>query len=257
MCSSDLEPRRKVILATNIAETSLTVPGVQAVIDTGWHKVARYDAERAIDHLVLERITADSAAQRAGRAARLGPGRAWRLWDARDRLRSEREPDIHRVDLAGAVLSLMAAGSAPDVFRWFDPPTPERVHAAQDLLERLGAIDGAHVTPLGHRLRRIPLHPRLARVLVDAGGAWEAAVVCALLSIGQGVSRSEARLTPAATTCDLLRSLDAQAEVPAHVRQVADALARQARDILGPAARDHIPESGLRHALYEIGRAHV
>ena len=103
-------PRRRVVLATNLAETSLTVPGVSVVIDSGWQKVARYDAERAIDTLALERVTDDSAAQRAGRAARLGPGLARRLWDVPDRLRTTREPEIHRVDLAGILLALMAAG---------------------------------------------------------------------------------------------------------------------------------------------------
>ena len=92
-------PRRRIVVATNIAETSVTVPGVAAVVDSGLHKVARYDAERAIDSLEVERITADSADQRAGRAARLGPGSVRRLWDARDRLRPHREPEIHRVDL--------------------------------------------------------------------------------------------------------------------------------------------------------------
>ena len=92
---------RRIILATNIAETSLTVPGVSAVIDTGQVKVARYDAERGVDSLTLERITSDSAEQRAGRAARLGPGLVRRLWAARDRLRPHREPEIARVDLAG------------------------------------------------------------------------------------------------------------------------------------------------------------
>ena len=82
--------RRRIIVATNIAETSVTVPGVTAVVDAGWHKVARYDAARAIDSLDAERITADSADQRAGRAGRLAPGIVWRLWDPRDRLRPHR-----------------------------------------------------------------------------------------------------------------------------------------------------------------------
>src|ERR687892_1067848 len=89
---------RRVILATNIAETSLTVPGVSAVIDTGLVKIARYDADRGVDSLTLERITMDSADQRAGRAARLGPGLVRRLWDARDRLRPHREPEVARGD---------------------------------------------------------------------------------------------------------------------------------------------------------------
>ncbi|PYQ76643.1 MAG: hypothetical protein DMG01_16670 [Acidobacteria bacterium] len=92
-------PGRRIVVATNIAETSLTVPGVTAVIDTGLHKVARYDGHRGIDSLETERITADAADQRAGRAGRIAPGVVRRLWDARDRLRPHREPEIHRIDL--------------------------------------------------------------------------------------------------------------------------------------------------------------
>src|SRR5262249_45731670 len=85
-------PRRRIVVATNIAETSLTVPGVVAVVDSGLHKVARYDADRGVDSLVTERITQDAADQRAGRAGRERPGWVRRLWDARDRLRAHREP---------------------------------------------------------------------------------------------------------------------------------------------------------------------
>ena len=91
---------RRVIVATNIAETSVTVPRVTAVVDSGLQKVARYDASRAIDSLVTERITQDAADQRAGRAGRVAPGIVRRLWDASDRLRPHREPDIHRIDLS-------------------------------------------------------------------------------------------------------------------------------------------------------------
>jgi ATP-dependent helicase HrpB len=236
--------RRRIVMATNIAETSLTVPGVSLVVDGGWQKVARYDAERAIDALVLERVTADSAAQRAGRAARLGPGRAWQLWDARDRLRPAREPEIDRVDLAGVVLGLMAAGNTPESFRWFESPSPERVEAARELLERLGAIDGTRVTPLGHQLRRLPVHPRLACVLIAGHGAWEAAAVCALLS-----ERRPAAVPSAATSCDLLPLIDRWASVPSHTRQVAEAVQRLGRSVLGDAARDRIDEVKLRRAL--------
>ena len=108
---------RRIILATNIAETSLTVPGVTAVIDTGRVKVARYDAERGIDSLTLERVTQDSAEQRAGRAARLAPGLVRRLWDARDRLRPHRDADIARIDLAGPLLDILGWGGAPTFVR--------------------------------------------------------------------------------------------------------------------------------------------
>src|SRR5262249_42662390 len=118
--------RRKVILSTNVAETSLTVEGVTDVIDTGSHKVMRFDPESGVDHLVTERISLDSAEQRAGRAGRTQPGRAIRLWDARDILRPHREPEIRRVDLAAPVLDLMAWGGDPLTFDWFERPPQDR-----------------------------------------------------------------------------------------------------------------------------------
>jgi ATP-dependent helicase HrpB len=236
--------RRRVVFATNIAETSLTVPGVSIVVDSGLQKVARYDAERGIDTLVLERVTDDCATQRAGRAARLGPGFVRRLWDSRDRLREAREPEIHRVDLAPVLLDLLAAGQRPDRFRWFEAPDESRLDAARGLLQRLGAIDGTNVTVLGGQMRRLPLHPRLARVLLAAGGGWEAAAACAWLSEGRG-----AGVGGAATSCDLLPLLDRWSAAPAHTRQVADQLQRMAHDLLGDQARRRIDERALRRAL--------
>jgi HrpA-like RNA helicase len=165
-------PRRKIILATNIAETSLTVEGVNTVIDTGVHKVLRFDPETAIDHLVIERISRDSADQRAGRAGRTAPGRAVRLWDERDILRPHREPEVRRVDLASAVLDVIGWGGDPKTFEWFERPPQERLDAAISLLSQLGDLD---------ELRKLPLHPRLARVLIDARGADEAVEICAHL----------------------------------------------------------------------------
>jgi len=163
-------PRRKVILATNIAETSLTVDGVTAVVDTGLHKVLRFDPETAVDHLVTERISADSAAQRAGRAGRTRPGRAVRLWDERDILRPHREPEIRRVDLAPPVLEILAWGGDPKTFAWYERPPEERIDAALALLEALGDA---------RELRALPLHPRHARIVLDAHGADEAIEICA------------------------------------------------------------------------------
>lgn len=174
--------RRRIIIATNIAETSLTVPGVSAVIDSGIYKVARYNADRAVDALVTERITLDSADQRAGRAARLGPGLAIRLWDSRDRLRPHREAEIHRIDLSGVILAIAAYGSSPEQFEWFDRPTAERIEAAVDLLERLGALDNGRITALGRQMQSLPLHPRLARVLIAGHGSSEAAAAISELS---------------------------------------------------------------------------
>jgi len=176
--------RRKVILATNIAETSLTVEGVTDVIDSGLHKVLRFDPDTAVDHLVAERIAADSADQRAGRAGRTQAGRAIRLWDTRDILRPHREPDIRRVDLAPSLLDIVAWGGDPRTFAWFERPDTERIDAGIELLTSLGAIDSGRLTPAGMTLRSLPLHPRLGRILIDARGADEAVTLVAKLGGG-------------------------------------------------------------------------
>jgi ATP-dependent helicase HrpB len=175
----------RIVLATNLAETTLTVPDVTAVVDTGLHKVARYDAGRAIDTLVTERVSLDSADQRAGRAGRTQAGVVYRLWDVRDRLRPHREPEIFRVDLAGPVLDVAAWGGDPGTFEWFEAPPAHAVAAAVDLLVRLGALDArGQVTQAGQEMRRLPLHPRLARLLLSAGRSPRAARVAACLSDG-------------------------------------------------------------------------
>ena len=210
--------RRKLILATNVAETSLTVEGVSDVIDTGQHKVLRYDAARGLDRLELERIAADSAEQRAGRAGRTGPGRALRLWDARDRLRPAREPEIERVDLAGPALEILAWGGDPARFEWFEPPPGERLEAALRLLERLGAVAGGRLTGTGEAMHRLPLHPRLARVFLASGGDARAAAACAVLAEGW---RPPVAGEPATTDSDVLAAADRVREAPPVVRTVA------------------------------------
>jgi ATP-dependent helicase HrpB len=206
--------RRRVILATNIAETSLTVPGVTAVVDTGLQKVARYDPDRAIDSLETERISRDAADQRAGRAARLGPGAAWRLWSESDRLRSHREPDIARVDLSGPLLDIIAWGGDPSSFDWFQPPEPEAVAAGVELLRRLGAIEGSRLTPLGRRMQTLPLHPRLSRILIEGNGSRVVALACAVLSERGGAAG------------DLVAAVESKHSLPVHVVRVADQLGR-------------------------------
>ena len=208
--------KRRIIVATNIAETSLTVPGVRAVVDTGLQKVARYDAARAIDSLETERVTADAADQRAGRAGRLGPGQVVRLWDSRDRLRPHREPDLHRVDLAAAALDILAWGGQPAQFDWFESPRADRLQSALRLLDRLGATSLGQLTALGRQMQRLPLHPRLARMLIE--GRADERVIRA------GALLSERVFLPArsqATTSDLLSSIDRWESVPPHVQQVA------------------------------------
>jgi ATP-dependent helicase HrpB len=217
--------RRRVILATNIAETSLTVPDVRSVVDSGWQKVARYDPDRGIDSLELERIPADAADQRAGRAGRLGPGRVRRLWDRADRLRPHREPEIHRVDLSDAVLDVFAWGGSPLTFEWFDAPRAERIEAAVSLLQQLGAVRTGTLTPLGGSMTRMPLHPRLARMLLEARGRGDVALACALLSERHAMPRHAAT-----TTSDLLSALGDGHSVAAHVRDVARRLSDAARE---------------------------
>ncbi len=170
-----LEPaaRRKVVLATNVAETSLTIPKVRTVIDSGLARVARFAPETGLDVLRLEAISAFSATQRSGRAGRTAPGRCLRCWSRlEDRRRPQAmEPELQRCDLAGilpAVKSLHGADCAG--FPWFDAPAAERLAAAEELLARLGWIDepGAALNARGRYLVDLPLHPRLGRLLAEA-----------------------------------------------------------------------------------------
>ena len=236
---------RRVILATNIAETSLTVPDVSIVIDTGLHKVARYDGERGVDSLTLERITTDSADQRAGRAARLGPGTVRRLWDQRDRLRPHREPEVQRIDLAAPVLSILGWGGNPATFEWFEPPSNDRLAVALALLERLGLVRNGHATEQAGTVGRLPLHPRLARLLIDGLGSFEAAAACAWLS---EPGRAEGR--DQSTSCDLLPIIDSWPRMPFHLKRVAENLERSAAAVLGDRGVRHIPETAFRRAVF-------
>jgi ATP-dependent helicase HrpB len=241
-----LEPtaRRRVIVATNIAETSLTVPGVTAVVDSGLHKVARYDVDRGIDRLDLERITADAADQRAGRAGREAPGLVRRLWDARDRLRPHREPDIRRIDLSAAALDVIAWGGDPRRLEWFEPPASEALAAAIDLLDRLGITADGALTPLGEQIRAVPLHPRLSRMLVAGGGSVEVARACALLT-------EHHPLPPRAvtTTSDLLSALDQWSSAPSHVQRVAQHIADWGSRIARNPQSEITSEANFRRAL--------
>ncbi len=206
---------RKIILATNVAETSLTVDGVTDVIDSGLQKVLRFDPETAVDHLVLEQISKDSADQRAGRAGRTAPGRATRLWDERMMLRPQREPEVRRVDLASPVLDIIAWGGDPRTFEWFERPPEPRIDAAIELLRRLGATD----TRTAAKLRAIPLHPRLARVLLDGG--VDAVRVCALLSEdARGIGSGDALMLADSPRLDaVVRDLRRHASGKGNVRR--------------------------------------
>jgi len=216
---------RKVILSTNIAETSLTVEGVTDVIDMGLHKVLRYDTSTALDRLETERVPRDSAEQRAGRAGRTAPGRAIRLWDSRDLLRPHREAEILRIDLSAPLLDVIAWGGDPLTFAWFESPPRERMDAALQLLRRLGAIDDfRRITPLGRSMRAIALHPRLARVLLAGRFSEEIALVCAALS--EGLRLPPGRGMAATTDSDVFAIADAGRRMP-HITAMARDLVRQ------------------------------
>jgi ATP-dependent helicase HrpB len=181
--------RRKVVLATNVAETSLTIEGITAVVDTGLAKVMRFDPQIGLDRLELSPISKASADQRAGRAGRTQAGLCLRMWDeASHRARPDAEDaEIRRVDLAGPALELHCWGESDILqFPWFESPREAAVLQAEGLLRRLDALDetGA-VTPIGRVMARLPVHPRLARLVVEAeryGQADRAALLAAMLS---------------------------------------------------------------------------
>ncbi|HEX4129181.1 MAG TPA: ATP-dependent helicase HrpB [Pirellulales bacterium] len=181
-------PRRKVVLATNVAETSVTIEGVTAVVDTGTARVLRLDPALGINRLDVERISLASADQRAGRAGRTAPGHCLRLWTERQQkaLADFDTPEVERVDLAGALLELACWGESDlDTFPWYEPPPAASLRQARILLERLGALDGDQPTDLGRAIVRLPVHPRLGRLLLEGarlGQGRRAALAAALLA---------------------------------------------------------------------------
>jgi ATP-dependent helicase HrpB len=189
-------PLRKVVVSTNVAETSVTIDGIRHVVDGGLARVARYDAERGIGVLGLEPISRASADQRRGRAGRTAPGTCWRLWTESGHLnRAERNtPEIRRADLAEVVLLLHSLGIRQAAsFDWLDKPDPQAVARAEHLLRLLGALHadasgaGGDLTPVGRQMLRLPMHPRYSRMLVEASrrGCVPAAALCAALVSGR------------------------------------------------------------------------
>jgi ATP-dependent helicase HrpB len=181
--------RRRVVLATAVAESSLTVPGVRAVVDAGLARVPRTDHRRGLAGLVTVRVSAAVAEQRAGRAGREAPGRVLRCWPEGEHLRRAPEPEIHTADLTRLALDLACWGT-PDGrgLPWWDPPPEGPLRAGQAVLHALGAVSSpdhtGRVTARGARMAELGLHPRLARALLDGSelaGARLAAEVVALL----------------------------------------------------------------------------
>ena len=177
---------RRVVLATNVAESSVTVQGVRAVVDAGLARVPRQDPAIGLDRLEVERIDRAAADQRAGR---VGPGLCLRLWSAADdrTLAPYLQPEVKRLDLAGPVLELACWGEVdPSAFPWFEAPTPDALQRARDLLRELGAIDErGGPTQRGRAASALPLHPRLAAMVLEGserGVLDRAALAAALLA---------------------------------------------------------------------------
>ncbi len=196
--------RRKVILATNVAETSVTIEGVTAVVDSGLARVASHSQWSGLSTLRVTNISRASAIQRAGRAGRTAPGRALRLYTRLDfeQRADHHPPEILRADLAATVLELRAAGLDPAALPWLDEPPPAALAAAEQLLRKLGAVDReGRITATGSACARLPVHPRLARIAVEAaarGCGRDGAIIAAALSEG------EVRLSPSTGPSDLL-----------------------------------------------------
>ena len=177
---------RKVVLATNIAETSLTIDGVRVVIDAGLARVPRFDPGSGMTRLDTQRISRASATQRAGRAGRLEPGVCYRLWseDQHAHLAAYGSAEILQADLAGLALQLARWGVTPEQLIWLDMPPSASYAQARQLLDRLGALHGAKLTPHGEAMAELPAHPRIAHLLLrgqDLGLADMACDIAALL----------------------------------------------------------------------------
>lgn len=169
----DRTGRRKVVLATSIAETSLTIEGVRVVVDCGFGRSSRFDPRSGLTRLETHRISRDSADQRAGRAGRLGPGKCYRMWTQAThlRLQENRVPEILEADLAPLMLDVGAWGVS-DIMQltWLTPPPQAHVSQASAILDSLGAIENGRITAHGREMHRLPCHPRIAHMLIMAGG---------------------------------------------------------------------------------------
>ncbi|MBW3550917.1 MAG: ATP-dependent helicase HrpB [Proteobacteria bacterium] len=175
------EGTRRVVLATNVAESSVTLPGVRVVIDSGLAREPRFDPNSGFARLDVVSIAQASADQRAGRAGRVAEGFAYRLWPQSQRLEPQRRPEIAQVELSGLALELAAWGDAN--LRFVDPPPPGALAAARDLLRRLGALDGDAITATGRRMLALGTHPRLAAMLLAPVDPREAALACDLAAL--------------------------------------------------------------------------
>jgi len=178
----DPQGHRRVVLATNVAESSVTLPGVRVVVDAGLAREPAYDPNSGFSRLELAAVSQASADQRAGRAGRVAEGWVYRLWPQSQRLEAQRRAEIGQVELAALALELAAWGSA--ALRFVDPPPAGALAAARELLQRLGALGSAGtITGLGRRMLALGTHPRLAAMLLQARGERAQALACDLAAL--------------------------------------------------------------------------
>ena len=233
---------RRVVLATSIAETSLTVPGVRVVVDGGWRRTPRLDAATGLTRLATLRISRAAAAQRAGRAGREAPGTAIRLWsEALHRgLAPFDRPEIMEAELSGLLLDCLAWGTAPEALPFPDPPAAGPLAAARALLADLGAVAEDTVTATGRRMAEIGAHPRLAAMMLAARSVPEQAMAADLAALLEERDPLRERDAP----CDVTLRLealagrrDADRGAVSRIRQAADQYRRRLR-VAAPAAGD-------------------
>jgi ATP-dependent helicase HrpB len=182
----DRSGQRKIVLATSIAETSLTIEGVTTVIDSGYSRVPRFDVRTGLTRLETVRVTRDAADQRAGRAGRLGPGVCYRLWNesTHHHLQPSRKPEILEADLSSLMLELHGWGIQQiESLKWVTVPPKGAVQQAEELLQQLGALDEHGITPRGKEMLQLPTHPRLAHMLLEAKDDNLLALACDVAAV--------------------------------------------------------------------------
>ena len=237
---------RKVIFSTNVAESSITIDGVTAVIDSGLARIARDSAATGLPSLEIGRISKSSCIQRSGRAGRTRPGRVIRLYSAEDFARrpDHEQPEICRRDLSGLCLELKSMGMAhPSELEWLDPPPEPAVAAAELLLDRLGAADRhGSLTRLGRRMARLPLHPRLAAMILEADSRGVGEVGCAAAAVLSAGERLPQEAPAGHGPSDVLLLIERERS-PATRR-----LESQIRRLAGPGTRG-VDDAALQIAL--------
>jgi ATP-dependent helicase HrpB len=236
---------RRVVLATSIAETSLTVPGVRVVVDGGWRRAPRLDTATGLTRLATLRISRAAADQRAGRAGREAPGVAIRLWsEALHRgMPPFDRPEILEAELSGLVLDCLSWGTPPEALPFPDPPPPGALAAARALLTDLGALAGDAVTPLGRRMAELGAHPRLAAMMLAARNPAESALAADLAALLEERDPMRERDAPADVVLRLealAGRRDADRGAIARIRQAAGQYRRRLRTT-APAAGDPAP----------------